>query len=58
LGKSKQHRSFRENKVKLFSLGVAHTSDMKNLSIDELIFISDKRLYKAKELGRNQVCSQ
>ena len=39
------------------SLGVAHCTDVNDVSLDELISIADKRLYSAKEQGRNCVCS-
>ena len=40
------------------SFGVACSSEIKSYNIKELQAISDKRLYIAKDSGRNKVCSQ
>ena len=39
------------------SLGVAHSVDINQVTLDELIVTADKYLYRAKEQGRNRVCS-
>lgn len=38
------------------SLGVASTNRNTTMNIEELISKADKRLYKAKQMGRNQYC--
>lgn len=39
------------------SIGIAHNANL-NMTIDDLIMIADKYLYKAKQKGRNQVCAR
>ena len=47
----------KENVMISISLGIAHKADSE-MSIDDLIDQADKYLFKAKEAGRNRVCTE
>ena len=50
--------TFNEKKIPItVSIGVAHTAGGENLTPEELIERADKKLYQAKEGGRNRVVS-
>ena len=47
---------YNENSIKFtFSCGISDSTDLENLVLDRLIDLADKRLYKAKNFGRNRV---
>lgn len=47
---------YKEHSIKLtFSCGISDSTDMDELILDRLIDMADKRLYKAKNFGRNRV---